>query len=140
MQQAINAIYCQVLDLFDGQVPENFRRHDLDSKLQNKEISVREFVRELASSEMYCQRFCTPYPNNKAIELLFRHLLGRVPATQDEIRSYTEILSMRGLRGAVEAIVDSPEYIRYFGEDVVPYQRVPSLPAGNYLGSIQAGC
>lgn len=140
MQQAINATYCQVLDLFDGQVPDNFRCTNLDSKLRNREISVREFVRELASSEIYRQRFCTPYPNTKVVEFLFRHLLGRAPATQDEIRSYNELLSIRGLRGAVEAIVDSPEYIRYFSEDVVPYQRFPSLPAGNYLGSIQAGC
>ncbi|MBH8578416.1 phycobilisome rod-core linker polypeptide [Nostocaceae cyanobacterium CENA369] len=139
IQQAIDATYCQVLDLFDGQVPDNFRCSDLDSKLQNREISVREFVRELASSEIYRQRFCTPYPNTKVIEFLFRHLLGRAPATQEEIRSYNEQLSIRGLRGAVEAIVGSPEYIRYFGEDVVPYQRFPSLPVGNYLGSVHAG-
>ncbi|BAZ48083.1 phycobilisome linker polypeptide ApcE [Nostoc sp. NIES-4103] len=138
MQQAIAAIYSQVLDLFGSEVPDNFRRADLDSKLQNRQISVREFVRELASSEIYRQRFCTPYPNTKVVEFLFRHLLGRTPATQDEIRTYNELLSIRGLRGAVDAIVDSPEYIRYFGEDVVPYNRFPSLPAGNYLGSVQA--
>ncbi|MBD2343670.1 phycobilisome rod-core linker polypeptide [Anabaena subtropica] len=137
-QLVINAIYRQVLDVFSGQVPDYYRRTELDSKLRNGEISVREFVRELASSEIYRKRFYTPYPNTKVIEYLFRHLLGRAPATQGEIRQYNKLLADSGLRAAVEAIVDSPEYSRYFGEDVVPYPRFPSLPAGNYLGSVQA--
>ncbi|MBE9199672.1 MULTISPECIES: phycobilisome rod-core linker polypeptide [unclassified Nodularia (in: cyanobacteria)] len=137
-QQVINAAYCQVLDIFSGQVPQDFRRSNLDSKLRNGEISVREFVRELASSEIYRKRFYTPYPNTKVIEFLFRHLLGRAPATQGEIRQYNKLLADSGLKAAVEAIVDSAEYARFFGEDVVPYPRYPSLPAGNYLGSVQA--
>lgn len=136
--QVINAIYCQVLDVFSGQVPDYFRRSDLDSKLRNGEISVREFVRAIASSDTYRQRFYTPYPNTKVIEFLFRHLLGRAPATQGEIRQYNKLLSEGGLKAAVDAMVDSPEYAQYFGEDVVPYGRFPSLPAGNYLGSVKA--
>ncbi|MCL1474241.1 phycobilisome rod-core linker polypeptide [Argonema antarcticum] len=134
----LNAIYCQVMDVFSGQVPNEFRRSDLESKLRNGEISVREFVRSLASSEVYRRRFYTPYPNTKVIEFLFRHLLGRAPATQAEIRQYNQILAEKGLRAAVEAVVESPEYAQYFGEDVVPYDRFPSLPAGNYLGSVKA--
>lgn len=137
-KQAIDAIYCQVLDLFSGQVPEGLRRPDLDSKLKNGEISVREFVRGLASSDIYRRRFYTPYPNTKVIEFLFRHILGRAPATQGEIQQYNKLLAEGGLKAAVEAMVDSPEYAQYFGEDVVPYRRFPSLPAGNYLGSVKA--
>ncbi|KAM3102110.1 phycobilisome rod-core linker polypeptide [Phormidesmis sp. 146-20] len=138
IELVMNAIYCQVLDVFSGQVPREFRRSDLESKLRNSEISVREFVKTLASSEIYRRRFYTPYPNTKAIEFLFRHLLGRAPATQAEIRQYNKLLADKGLKAAVEAMVDSAEYARYFGEDVVPYKRFPSLPAGNYLGSVQA--
>lgn len=134
----MSAIYCQVLDVFSGQVPGEFRRSDLESRLRNGEISVREFVKTLASSEIYRRRFYTPYPNTKVIEFLFRHLLGRAPATQAEIRQYNKLLADKGLKAAVEAMVDSAEYTRYFGEDVVPYKRFPSLPAGNYLGSVQA--
>ena len=124
-QQAINAIYRQVLDVFSDEVPDNFRRSDLEGKLQNAEISVREFVRQLASSEIYRQRFLSPYPHAKVIEFLFRHLLGRTPADQEEIRQYHNLLADSGLSAAVEAIVESQEYSRYFGEDVVPYNRFP---------------
>jgi len=134
----INAIYCQLMDVFSGQVPQQFRRSELESQLRNSEISVREFVKALASSEIYCKRFYTPYPNTKVIEFLFRHLLGRAPATQSEIQQYNKLLTDQGLKAAVEAIVDSPEYARFFGEDVVPYNRFPALSAGNYLGSVKA--
>ncbi len=134
----INALYVQVMDVFSGQTPGQFRRSDLESKLRNGEISVREFVRSLASSEVYRRRFYTPYPNTKVIEFLFRHLLGRAPATQAEIRQYNKLLADGGLKAAVEAMVESAEYSRYFGEDVVPYKRFPTLPAGNYLGSVKA--
>lgn len=137
-QLAINAIYCQVMDIFSGQVPDGLRISDLDSKLRNGEINVREFVRTLASSSTYRRRFYTPYPNTKVIEFLFRHILGRAPATQSEIRSYNKLLADSGLKAAVDAMVDSTEYAQYFGEDVAPYPRYPSLPAGNYLGSVKA--
>jgi len=138
IKQAIDAIYCQVMDIFSGQVPEGLRISDLDSKVKNGEISVREFVRALASSDNYRRRFYTPYPNTKVIEFLFRHILGRAPATQGEIQQYNKLLAEGGLKAAVDAMVDSPEYAQYFGEDVVPYRRFPSLPAGNYLGSVKA--
>ncbi len=137
-EAVINAAYCQVMDIFSGQVPGDFRISGLDSRLRNGEISVREFVRELASSDIYCRRFYTPYPNTKVIEFLFRHVLGRAPATQGEIRQYNKLLADQGLRAAVETMVNGAEYSRFFGEDVVPYKRFPSLPAGNYLGSVKA--
>lgn len=134
----INAIYCQVMDIFSGQVPDGLRISELDSKLRNGEISVREFVRDLASSDIYRRRFYTPYPNTKVIEFLFRHILGRAPATQGEIQQYNKLLADGGLKAAVDEMVNTPEYAQYFGEDVVPYRRYPSLPAGNYLGSVKA--
>jgi phycobilisome core-membrane linker protein len=137
IEAAIEAIYVQVLDLYSGQIDSRFRHPDLESKLRQGQISIREFVRQLASSETYRDRFYTPYPNAKAIEFLFRHLLGRAPATQAEIHDYNRLLADRGWKAAVEATIDSSEYALYFGEDVVPYQRVPSLPGGNYLGSIK---
>ena len=122
---AIAAIYTQVMDLFEAQVPAEFRLVELETQLRNGEISVRAFVKALACSGQYVQRFCTPYPQAKVVEFLFRHLLGRVPATQAEATQYGEIMSNQGLNAAIALIVDSAEYTRYFGEDVVPYQRFP---------------
>jgi phycobilisome core-membrane linker protein len=137
IEATIEAIYVQVMDLYSGQIDARFRRSDLENKLGGGQISIREFVRQLASSETYRDRFYTPYPNAKVIEFLFRHLLGRTPSTQAEIKDYNQLLTDRGLKAVVDSLIDSPEYALYFGEDVVPYQRVLSLPGGNYLGSIK---
>lgn len=88
---ALNAIYIQLMDVFEQQVPEQFRQAELDRKFHSGDLCVREFVRALASSEIYCRRFYTPYPQAKVVEFLFRHLLGR-PATQAETTQYTELL------------------------------------------------
>lgn len=121
-EAVLNGIYSQLLDLYGAQVPENLRMQELEAKLLSGEMSVRSFVRALASSPGYRDRFCTPYPSMKVVELLYRHLLGRVPATA-ESQQYQNLLAEGGPLAAVDAIVDSPEYGRYFGADVVPYKR-----------------
>ncbi|PAX54164.1 phycobilisome rod-core linker polypeptide [Brunnivagina elsteri] len=136
LRSLVNAIYGQVMDIRSGDIPPEFRCWELETKLEGGEISVREFVRTLASSSAYQQRFCNSFPQNKVVEFIFRHLLGRKPATQVEIHEYHEILTSSGLGAAVDALINSQEYAQFFGEDVVPYQRIPSLPAGNYLGRV----
>ncbi|MBF2065500.1 MAG: phycobilisome rod-core linker polypeptide [Calothrix sp. C42_A2020_038] len=136
----LNAIYAQVLNIHSNESIAwiGFHKLELESKLRNGEISVREFVRALACSDTYKTRFCTTFPTNKVVEFLFRHLYGRTPATIAEINQYSQLLNEYGLVAAVNALIDSQEYLQYFGEDIVPYQRVPSLKAGNYLGRIKA--
>jgi phycobilisome core-membrane linker protein len=128
---AIEALYIQIMDISTGDIPAQFRRQDLENQVRNGGISVREFVATLATSEAYINRFYTPYPNPKAIEFLFRHLLGRAPVNQAEIADYNRVIAEQGFVAAVNMMVDSAEYSRYFGVDVVPYHRSPSLPAGN---------
>ena len=124
IESVITAIYCQVMDVFTDEVPVEFKRSDLESKLQNREISVREFVKALAGSEAYVRRFYEPFPSAKVVEFLFRHLLGRTPASQAEVREINQMLVDQGLKATIEFIVSGNEYARYFGENVVPYKRV----------------
>jgi phycobilisome core-membrane linker protein len=137
VDQIINAIYSQVMEVPGTQIPESFRLVDLETQLLGGQLSVREFIRALVSSDAYKTRFDTPYPNGKTVEFLFRHLLGRTPATQLEILQYNKLLEDGGLPATVNAILNGSEYALYFGDDVVPYKRVPTLPAGNYLGSVK---
>ncbi|MBW4699252.1 MAG: phycobilisome rod-core linker polypeptide [Aphanocapsa lilacina HA4352-LM1] len=134
---AINAIYRQVLDVFAGIPPSYLRLSEAESKLKNNEISVREFVRRLGRSENYRKRFFEPYSSPKVVELLTKHFLGRAPISQQEISTYVQILGTKGLAAAVDAIVESPEYLTVFNEDIVPYRRYPTLPAGNYRASVR---
>jgi phycobilisome core-membrane linker protein len=104
----------------------------LESRLRNGEITLREFIENLGSSKLYLKEFYTPYPNTKVIELGTKHFLGRAPLDQLEIRKYNQILATQGLKGFIHAMVGSAEYAAAFGEDVVPYNRYLTLPAANF--------
>jgi phycobilisome core-membrane linker protein len=96
---------------------------DLESKVKNGEISMKEFVRRLAKSPLYRKNFFQPFINSRALELAFRHILGRGPSSREEVQKYFSIVSSKGLNGLVDALVDSQEYADYFGEETVPYLR-----------------
>ena len=96
---------------------------DLSSKVKNGEISMKEFVRRLAKSPLYRKNFYEPYINSRALELAFRHILGRGPSSREEVQNYFAIVSQGGLPALVDALVDSKEYADYFGEETVPYLR-----------------
>lgn len=96
---------------------------DLESKVKNGEISMKEFVRRLAKSPLYRKNFFDPYINSRALELAFRHILGRAPSSREEVQNYFSIVSAGGLAALVDALVDSKEYADYFGEETVPYLR-----------------
>ena len=72
---------------------------------------------------MYRKNFFEPYINSRALELAFRHILGRGPSSREEVQKYFSIVSSGGLPALVDALVDSNEYSDYFGEETVPYLR-----------------
>ena len=96
---------------------------DLESKVKNGEISMKEFIRRLCKSPLYRKNFFEPYINSRALELAFRHILGRAPSSREEVQKYFAIVSAGGLAALVDALVDSQEYSDYFGEETVPYLR-----------------
>jgi phycobilisome core-membrane linker protein len=132
LQTVIAAAYRQVFERgIDPYIVEN-EFTSLESKLGNQEINLKEFIEGLGCSKLYIKEFYTPYPNTKVIELGTKHFLGRAPLDQAEIRKYNQILASEGLRGFIGAMVNSMEYLQAFGEDVVPYNRFPTLPAANF--------
>ncbi|MDB9422849.1 phycobilisome rod-core linker polypeptide [Microcystis aeruginosa CS-563/04] len=96
---------------------------DLESKLKNGDISMKEFVRRLGKSPLYRKQFFEPFINSRALELAFRHFLGRGPSSREEVQKYFSIVSSGGLAALIDALVDSQEYSDYFGEETVPYLR-----------------
>jgi phycobilisome core-membrane linker protein len=132
LQGVVKAAYRQVFERDIEPYVVKVEFTELESKLRNGEITVKEFIESLGASELYIREFYTPYPNTKAIELGTKHFLGRAPINQAEIRKYNQILATEGIRSFVSAMVSSMEYAQVFGEDVVPYRRFPTLPATNF--------
>ncbi len=121
IEVAIKAIYRQVLG--NAYVMESERLGVLESQLECGEITVREFVRNVAKSELYRSRFFDNCPRYRAIELNFKHLLGRAPESYEETSYHSQILDRGGHEDEVDSYLDSDEYQDAFGDHVVPYYR-----------------
>lgn len=115
----IRAVYRQVLG--NAYVMESERLSVPESKLKEGKISVREFVRQVAQSELYKSRFFDNCPRYRSIELNFKHLLGRAPDSYDESNHHSQILDQGGYVGEINSYLDSDEYQNKFGENIVPY-------------------
>jgi Phycobilisome Linker polypeptide len=127
----IRAVYRQVLG--NAHVMESERLTVAESQLKQGELSVREFVRQVARSEFYRQRFFENCPRNRAIELNFKHLLGRAPESYEEMVAHGQILDQGGHYAEIDSYLDSDEYQTAFGEDIVPYYRGHKTQTGKNM-------
>ena len=120
-ESIIRAVYRQVLG--NAYVMESERLTIAESQFKLGEFSVREFVRAVAKSDLYQSRFFTSCARYRAIELNFRHLLGRTPRDLEEMRVHSTILDTQGYGAEIDSYLDSDEYQNAFGENFVPFIR-----------------
>ena len=120
-EQIIRAVYKQVLG--NAYVMDSERQVIAESQFKIGEISVREFVRRIAKSDLYRTRFFDSCARYRYIELAFRHFLGRAPVDFDEIREHAERLDSKGYEADIDSFIDSDDFQNAFGEWIVPYQR-----------------
>ncbi|MCA6518501.1 MAG: phycobilisome rod-core linker polypeptide [Pseudanabaena sp.] len=121
VQTVIRSVYKQVLG--NPHVMESERLTAAESKLADRSITVREFVRAVAKSDFYRDRYftsCAPY---RFVELNFMHILGRAPQDQTEVSAHIVRTVAEGYDAEIDSYVDSDEYQTAFGENVVPYNR-----------------
>nr|YP_009394349.1 phycobilisome linker polypeptide [Leptosiphonia brodiei]ARW62911.1 phycobilisome linker polypeptide [Leptosiphonia brodiei] len=105
---------------------------DLENSFLNSKLDVKSMIRQLVFSNLYRNEFYNSYPNIKVIELGTKHILGRAPNNQAEIRYYNQILASKGLKRFLSILLESKEYDKVFGNMTVPYRRFPTLPAANF--------
>ena len=116
---AVRAAYRQVFG--NVQPMESERATSAESMLRNGDISVREFIRTIAKSEFYRSRYFEAVGPHRAVELSFKHLLGRGPVSEAEITAQVTRMAEGGFDAAIDALLDSDEYQQNFGDDTVPY-------------------
>lgn len=127
----VRAVYRQVLG--NAYVMESERLAVPESQFKRGELSVREFVRAVAKSDLYRSRFFTGCPRYRAMELNFRHLLGRAPFDLEEMRMHSTILDAEGFEADIDSYLNSDEYQTTFGENLVPYIRGYKTEACNSM-------
>jgi phycocyanin-associated rod linker protein len=121
VQTLVRAAYRQVFG--NEHIMESERLVNAESLLKRGDISVRDFIRALAQSELYKTKFLYSTPQVRFIELNFKHLLGRAPANEAEITEHVNRFIDRGYTAEIDSYIDSWEYQESFGDAVVPYYR-----------------
>jgi len=121
VQAVIRSAYRQVLG--NDYLMQSERLVSAESLLQEGNISVREFVRQLAKSELYKEKFFYNNSQIRFIELNYKHLLGRAPYDESEIAFHNDLYVNRGYDADIDSYIDSEEYLSAFGENIVPYYR-----------------
>ncbi len=119
LQTVIRAVYKQVLG--NAHIMESQRLSSAESLLRNQSITVRDFVRTVAQSDLYRSLFFDTSSPYRLVELNFKHLLGRAPSDQQEVSEHVVIYNQHGLRAEIDSYIDSEEYSTNFGENTVPY-------------------
>lgn len=121
IEPLIRAAYCQVFS--EEETLQFNRQKNLEAQLQNREITVREFIRGLAKSDRFYELVVSTNNNYRLVDVCFKRLLGRKPYNEDEIIAWSVKTSTLGFHGFIDTIIDSEEYKQAFGDNTVPYQR-----------------
>ncbi len=119
LQLVIRAVYKQLLG--NAHLLESQGLTSGESLLRNGDITVREFVRMVAQSNLYKSRFFEANPAYRFIELNCKHLLGRAPLDQAEVSQHVQTYNTQGYIAEIDSYIDSNEYLDKFGENIVPY-------------------
>ncbi|MEA5463841.1 phycobilisome linker polypeptide [Leptothoe sp. PORK10 BA2] len=121
VETVILAVYQQVLG--NPHLLAADRLSIAESLLRDGKITVQEFVRQVAKSDLYKQKFFHNTFQSRTIELNCKHLLGRAPYDQKEIVEHLDIYESHGFEADIDSYINSTEYQTYFGEHIVPYYR-----------------
>lgn len=115
----IAAAYRQVLG--NEHLMQRDRLVGPESLLVQGTITVRDFVRAIALSDLYREKFLYPNFHVRFIELNYKHLLGRAPYDQSEIAYHLDLFMSEGYEAEINSYVSSTEYQNNFGDNIVPY-------------------
>lgn len=121
VEVVIRAVYRQLLG--NDYLMASERLTSAESLLRDGNLTVREFVRSVAKSELYKNKFFYNNFQTRFIELNYKHLLGRAPYDESEVSYHNDLYHNQGYDTEIDSYIDSVEYQQSFGDNVVPYYR-----------------
>ncbi|KAI0564604.1 Phycobilisome 318kD linker polypeptide [Gracilaria domingensis] len=119
----IQAIYRQVFGNAYIMESEREEMSKLESEFRDLRLTVKDFCRALGKTYQYRKRFFEGRPLYGAIELNFKHFLGRTPDGLEQYRAKSAVYDAKGYDAFIDAFFDDGEYDAFFDEFRVPYYR-----------------
>jgi phycobilisome rod-core linker protein len=82
----------------------------------------------LLLSETYRKSFYNLNSNYRFVEQTVQRVLGRDVYSQREKIAWSIVVATKGIRGFVDQLLESDEYLNAYGDSIVPYQKRRVLP------------
>ncbi|MBD6620079.1 phycobilisome rod-core linker polypeptide CpcG [Komarekiella sp. 'clone 1'] len=101
----------------------------LESQLRNGQITVRDFIRGLLLSNTFKKSFYDLNSNYRFVEHCVQKVLGRDVYNEREKIAWSIVVATKGIKGFVDELLNTEEYLSNFGYSTVPYQRRRVLPS-----------
>ncbi|MFP4100447.1 phycobilisome rod-core linker polypeptide [Coleofasciculus sp.] len=124
LDELIEAAYRQIFFYAFAWDRERF----LESQLRNGQLTVRDFIRGLLLSKTFYNSFYEKNSNYRFVEQCVQRVLGRDVYNEREKIAWSIVVATKGIKGFVDQLLNSEEYLTNFGYDTVPYQRRRVLP------------
>lgn len=124
--ELIWAAYRQIYS--EHQILKKSRQTFLESQLKNGQMTVRDFIRGLATSDPFLGQNYETNSNYRFVEMCVQRILGRDVYSEREKLAWSIVVATKGVKGFIDEILDGEEYLSNFGYDTVPYQRRRVLP------------
>ena len=126
VNEIVWAAYRQIFN--EQQIITANRQIALESQLRNGQITVQDFIRSLLLSDSFRRLNYETNNNYRFVELCIQRVLGRPVYNNTEKLSWSIVLATKGLQGFVDDLLTTEEYLTFFGDNTVPYQRRRILP------------
>ncbi|HEY9837061.1 MAG TPA: phycobilisome rod-core linker polypeptide [Vampirovibrionales bacterium] len=126
MDEVIWASYRQIFS--EHQILKSNRQTFAESQLRYGQITVRDFIRALATSDAFIRLNYETNSNYRFAEICVQRILGRDVYNEREKIAWSIVIATKGVEGFISAVLDSEEYLNNFGYNTVPYQRRRILP------------
>ncbi len=124
--QIILEAYRQIFN--EQQIIKANRQTVLESQLKSGQITIRDFIRGLATSDNFRRRNFEVNNNYRFAQMCIQRLLGRDVYNEREKIAWSIVIANKGLNGFIDELLNTAEYLDNFGYDTVPYQRRRILP------------
>ncbi|MEO1350400.1 MAG: phycobilisome rod-core linker polypeptide [Cyanobacteria bacterium J06635_15] len=126
MDDVIRAAYRQIFN--EQQSIMAHRQDPLESQLRGGQMTVRDFIQGLLLSDSFRRLNYETNNNYRFVELCIQRVLGRSVYNNQEKFAWSIVLATKGLKGFIDDLLATEEYLTHFGDSTVPYQRRRILP------------
>eukprot|EP00189_Rhodosorus_marinus_P012146 CAMPEP_0184737406 /NCGR_PEP_ID=MMETSP0315-20130426/205_1 /TAXON_ID=101924 /ORGANISM="Rhodosorus marinus, Strain UTEX LB 2760" /LENGTH=279 /DNA_ID=CAMNT_0027204589 /DNA_START=80 /DNA_END=919 /DNA_ORIENTATION=+ len=131
----VNEVYKMVFANAYVMDSEKAEMSKAESQFLNGDLTVKQFVMALAMTEQYKRRFFDNRPLCGAVEMNYKHFLGRTPDGLADYQNKTYQYDTYGYDAFVTAFFEDGEYDNAFGDTGVPYYRGYSSEANLSMAS-----